>query len=97
MCVVQVVGEVAVMEDTITEVSHLMNKPVVVAVLIISIDHRWMVAAFVVVMTMDVVEEGVGLVSDGITAGETVLTTQKMNAGTVEPTPDGHYPVLVRR
>ena len=83
------------MEDTITEASHLMNKPAVV-VLIISIGRQWMVVAIVVVLNMCVVEEGVGLVLDGTTTGEMVLTTQKMNGGTAEPTPDGRYPVLVR-
>ena len=74
--------------DTIIEVSHSMNKPAE-ATPIISIGHRWTVVAIVVAMSMGVVEEGLGLVLVGTTAGETVLTTQKMNAGTAELTPDG--------
>ena len=98
MPVVQVVGEVAAMVGTIIEVSHLMNKPPVEATPIISIGHQWTVVPTEVAMSMGVVEEEeeAGLVLDGTTAGGTVLITQKMNAGTAELTPDGHYPVLVR-
>ena len=97
MPVVQVVEEVAAMVGTIIEVSHLMNKPPVEATPIISIGHRWTVVPTEVAMSMGVVEEEeVGLVLDGTTAGGTVLIIQKMNVGTAELTPDGHYPVLVR-
>ena len=83
------------MEDTTTEVTLLMNRAVAEP-LIILIGRRWTVVAIVVVMSMGVVEEGVGLVLDGTTTGETIRTTQKMTAGTVELPADGHYPVQVR-
>lgn len=83
------------MEDTIIGATRMMSKPGVVAPVIILIDHRWTAVAVEAVLSMDVVEEGVGLDLDGTITGETVLTTQKKNVGTVDLTPGGHSLVLV--
>lgn len=83
------------MEGTFIEVIHLMNKVAVAALVIITIDRQWMAVAVVAVLSMGVVEEGVGLVLDGTIIGETAPTTRKMNAGTAELTVDGHCLVPV--